>query len=198
MNSKTRQKLLEEYNKLSNPKPTTAIKYIFQYETVNVNVYFDAYDKASLSMCLILNFEKEYYYTSLNINNTNINTEYLKEIPSNILLAILDNNKKLDSFYQSIQTHIEEKTPYIINYKEDKFFNNTLKFNNYRKDLPFIDGIRKASMTDRTFNNLNATMGIKKNILERIRDSNLALVRTDDPKRRKNITLILEKLNIVV
>lgn len=198
MNIETQQQLLAEYSKLNNPRVTTAIKYYFQYKKVNVNIYFDAYDTANLSMCLILIFEKEYYYTSLNINNTEINTEYLKEIPPNILSAILDDNNQLISFYQSIETHIEQGEAIPINYMKDKFFKNTLSPNNGRKDLPFIRGIRRVPMTDKTFNNLYETMGIDRNILNQIRDRNITLVRTDKPEYRKNITLILEELNITI
>lgn len=195
MKAKTQQILQEQYNKLNSPKPTTAIKYYFQYEKVNVNIYFDAYDKSNLSMCLILNYEKEYYYTSLNINNTKIKTEYLEKIPINILSKILDENKQLNNFYDSIETHIENKKPKIINYKDDVLFKNTLSFSNHRKDLPFIRGIRKVPMTDKTFKNLNETLGININILRQIKDCNMTLVRTNNPELRKNITLILKDLD---
>lgn len=195
MRFETQQILLEQYNKLNSPKPTTAIKYYFQYEKVNVNVYFDAYDKSNLSMCLILNYEKEYYYTSLNVNNTKIKTEYLEKIPINILSKILDENKQLNNFYHSIESHIENAKFKIINYKDDILFKNTLSFSSHRKDLPFIRGIRKAQMTDKTFKNLNETMGIDINILKQIKGCNMTLVRADDPKLRKNITLILKDLD---
>lgn len=196
MRFETQQILLEQYSKLNNPKPTTAIKNYFQYKKVNVNVYFDAYDKSNLSMCLILNFEKEYYYTSLNINNTKIRKEHLEKIPPNILSAILDENNELDGFYNSIEINIKNGNFTTINYKKDTFFKNTLSFSNHRKDLPFIRGIRRVQMTDKTFKNLNETVGIDINILKQIKDCNMTLVRTDDPKLRKNITLILEELNI--
>lgn len=198
MRAKTQQILLEQYSKLNNPKATTAIKYLFHYKKVNVNVYFDAFDKSNLSMCLILNYEKEYYYTSLNINNTKIKTEYLEKIPTNILTEILDENNQLNSFYHSIETHIENEKYKIINYNDDVLFKNTLSFNNHRKDLPFIRGIRKVPMSDKTFKNLNETMGIDINILKQIRISNMTIVRTDNSDQRKSITIILKDLDVMI
>lgn len=199
MRLETKLKLLEKYNSLKNIRSTTAIKYLFQYNGVNVNIYFDAYDENNLSLCVILKLNKEYYYTSLNIQNTDIKTEYLYEIPLPILNAILDENRELKGFFNSIENHILNTKCFRINYDSDKdIFARTLKYNNHRKDLPFISHIRKVPMSDETFNNLIITMGISKEILCKIRDNKATLIRTDKPEKRKNITLILEELNIVL
>ena len=70
MKPETREKLLEEYQGLTYPKETTAIKYLYQFHQVNVNIFFDAFDSQNLNLSLVLVFQNNYYYTSLNINNT--------------------------------------------------------------------------------------------------------------------------------
>ncbi len=198
MRLETKLKLLEKYNNLSNPINTTAIKYYFVYNGVNVNIYFDAYDSYNLSLSLVLALDKEYYYTSLNIDNNDIKVEYLENIPNNILIRILDENNSLLMFFDNVEKHIMNTDSIIINYNSDKdIFARTLKYNNKeRKDLPFIKTKKRANMTDKTFNNLRSTMGISIEALNAIRNQNMTLVRTSDPAKRKNITIILEELNI--
>ncbi|PID47478.1 MAG: hypothetical protein CR967_04580, partial [Proteobacteria bacterium] len=100
MKAKVLHNLLQEYGKLKNPKETTAIKYWYQYNNVHVNVYFDSFDVNNPHLSIVLNFEKSYYYTSLNVKNTAVNKEYLVKIPMNILGKILSNSK-LDDFFNN-------------------------------------------------------------------------------------------------
>ena len=128
-------------------KKTTAIKYRSQYKGVNINIFFDAFDSNNLSLAMVLVYGIDYYYSSLNINNTTISKEYLARIPENILEQILDKNYMLDSFFRSIERHILLNNSTPINYNNDKIFSNTLKYCKSRKDLPFLSGTKKRTMT---------------------------------------------------
>lgn len=160
MKLETKEKLLEEYGELNFPKKTTAIKYWYQYKSVNINLFFDAFDPDNPNLSIILVYGKNYYYTSLNINSTTISKEYLVEVPTKILGQILDENNMLDAFFESVEKHIVSEKPKYINYKNDTIFTNTLKYYKNRKDLPFILGIRKVPMSNRMFNTLSETMSI--------------------------------------
>jgi len=190
----TKEKLLEEYSRLKSPKETTAIKYWYQYKCVNVNIFFDAFDGENLSLSMVLVYEKSYYYTSLNINNSRISKEYLVEIPRDILEQILDENNMLDNFFKSIEEHIVLENATFINYNNDKIFSNTLKYYKNRKDLPFLFGIRKVPMSNKMFNTLSETMSIDKTILKKIQENGITIVRTSDPTKRKKLTIILKGL----
>ena len=196
MKLETKEKLLEEYRGLSFPKETTAIKYWYQYNFVNVNIFFDAFDKDNPNLAMVLAYDNSYYYTSLNIKNTSITKEYLAKIPANILEQILDENNMLDSFFNNIEEHIISNKARWINYSNNEIFSrtlrNTLRDSKGRKDLPFLSGIKRVPMSNEMFNTLTQTMGIDKTILEKIQSSGITMVRTSDPTRRKKLTIILD------
>lgn len=111
---------------------------------------------------------------------------------------ILNSDKKLDDFFCSIDNHILYSHYTVINYSHDIYFKNTMKFNKNRSDLPFLYTIRKERMSDNTLNKLYETMGIDRQILVKIQNENLTLVRTADPLKRKSLTAILEGTEIKI
>ncbi|WP_077462585.1 hypothetical protein [Rodentibacter caecimuris] len=64
--------LIKKYNSLLKKEKSTTIKYYFIFNDVNVNLYFDAYDNNNPLLSMVLVSDKQYYYTSLNVNNENI------------------------------------------------------------------------------------------------------------------------------
>lgn len=99
MKESTKDHLVNIYKKIPEKTKATCLKFYYQYNNVNVNVYFDAFDSQSVSLSIVLAAEKNYYYTPLNILNTGIITEYLSEIPPLILKKILVDNH-LGDFYK--------------------------------------------------------------------------------------------------
>lgn len=81
------------------------IKYSFDYKTVNVNLYFDMFDSKIKTLNLVLRYEKNYYFTTLNVSNIEIPTQYLKEIPIEILNRIMDANNSLTAFFLTLNEH---------------------------------------------------------------------------------------------
>ncbi|EAM0891359.1 DNA repair protein Rad50, partial [Campylobacter coli] len=61
--------LLEKYNNAKYKKVGNCIKLHYQYHDVNVNLYFDGYDKNYPSTSIILAMDKSYYITSFNVDN---------------------------------------------------------------------------------------------------------------------------------
>lgn len=191
------EQLVEKYNELEHKAPYTCLKYHYKYNSVNVNLFFDAYDRKSLSFYLILSYEKKYYYTPLNIVNTNIQTEYLKKIPQEILKQILVENKLID-FYNYMEEYIMNNEPIPNSYSKDKIFKNTLNYSKDKTDLPFWHHIRRTRMSDETLNKLSAKADIPIDILRSIQKKNLTLVRTSDISKRKELTVILEGEGITI
>ena len=196
MRQEVRDHLMEEYNNLEFRRQFTAIKYRFRYNNVDVNIYFDAYDDKAPSMSMILAYDRVYYYTSLNINNTEVRTEYLEKIPFAILNQILDGSHHLISFFAEIEKHILENNRIVINYEKDTCFINTMKYSRLRTDLPFLQSLRKVNMPDDTLERLSETMGIDREILKKIQSEGFTIVRTDDIKKRKHLTAIIENAGI--
>ncbi|MCM1387614.1 MAG: hypothetical protein NC231_09810 [Bacillus sp. (in: Bacteria)] len=186
-----------QYSLLPYKRNITALKYAYNYNGVCVNLYFDGYDVDNPCFTMILVHDKNFYYTSLNVKDTNLTKQYLEEIPKNILCQILFENK-LDNFFEKVDNYILRNSPITINYNKDTIFVNTMKYNRGRHDLPFLQGTRKVHMQDKTLNNLAETMGIDRDVLLKIQSENITLVRTADVNRRKQLTIVLKSANITM
>lgn len=195
MDNRAKDKLIENYQRINNKKPEHCLKFRYVYNGVNVNIYFDYFDKKSMSFSLILVADKVFYFTSLNILNKGLNKEYLPKMPYEILSKILKDGK-LDDFYRNMETHILQDNPHINFYSKDKIFTNTLKFKKGDIDLPFWKTIRRQKMSVKTLINLSHRADISIEVLQKIRDNNLTLVRTAKPEERRELTLILNDHNI--
>lgn len=194
MRKSTKAHLINKYNSIIKKTNATCLKYCYQYNEVNVNVYFDAFDAESVVLSIVLTADDQYYYTPLNILNTGMKTEYLSNIPPQILGKILVNNS-LDEFYIDMERHLLQNNPYIIDYSRDKCFVNTIRHSGSKLDLPFWSCLRKVPMSDDTLYKLSARADITLETLQKIQRAGFTLVRTADPGKRKKLTLILEKLN---
>lgn len=194
-------KLNKDWNNLKIKARSSVLKYYFKFKGVNVNAYFDNYDKNLPNLSVILIKDKDYYYTSLNILNVNIHKEYLEAIPRNILRKIENENQHLDDFFDEIDNQVLRKDPVRTSYTKDKIYKNTIKYtvanNPNRKDLPFLSGLRhNAEMTKNTFKRLHATFGIKYSVLEQIQNKKMTLVRTTDIDKRKDLVVVLNGTGI--
>lgn len=72
MQANVRTKLLNDYSQLKYKGKGTCVKYRYDYNGVNVNLYFDAFDTDSNTLTMILSTEKQFYFTTLNSMNTRI------------------------------------------------------------------------------------------------------------------------------
>lgn len=198
MRQEVRNHLIKEYSDLKFRRQSTAIKYHFKHNSVNVNIFFDAYDDKTPSMSMILSYDRDYYYTSLNINNTEVRTEYLEHIPSVILNQILDESNHLDAFFADIEEHILEDNRIVINYERDTCFVNTMKYSRSRNDLPFLYSLRNVKMSNDMLERLSETMGINRENLKKIQSAGYTIVRTADINKRKRLTAIIGNTGILI
>ena len=195
MKTIVKEKLINDYKNLKYYKEGTFIRYHFMFNDVNVNVYFDAFDKQAVSFSLIMIYRNDYYYTSLNVNDTPNTTEYLHKIPSGILNKILVDNK-LNALFDKLESFIlNNKATYGL-YSKDIIFTNTMTYSCKREDLPFWKGIRHVRMSDDTLKRLRVTSNIDYSTLLNIQSKNLTLVKTRCPEERKDITVILKSVGI--
>lgn len=169
------------------------IKYSFDYKTVNVNLYFDMFDSKIKTLNLVLRYEKNYYFTTLNVSNIEIPTQYLKEIPIEILNRIMDANNSLTAFFLTLNEYVENNKPSIAKYSKDYSFKNALEYNKNEDNKPFLFCLRRVRMKDETLSLLMKTMDIPVYILKLIQSNGMTLVRTDKIKYRKEITAIMDE-----
>ncbi len=185
------------YNKLPYRDNDTCLKFRYDFNGVTVNLYFDAFDSFSVSFSMILSFNKKYYYTLLNILETNALSEYLPKIHNEMLEKILVDNK-LEQFFSLMERHLLEDNFKIIHYFQDKCYKNTLKFNNVEEDLPFWWYPKRVRMANETLLKLFARTDIPITILRDIQNRGFTLVRTSDPKLRTELVFILKQIGITI
>ena len=118
MQQETIEKLKKDYSQMKIKGNSSVIKYIFRFNSVNVNIYFDEFDKNIPNLSMILIKGDNYYYSSLNILSPEINVQYLEKIPLDILRSLLNNNK-LDKFFIKVENFILKNDCYITSYKKD-------------------------------------------------------------------------------
>ncbi|MBD5111395.1 MAG: hypothetical protein HDT42_02495 [Ruminococcaceae bacterium] len=198
MKKEVKDRLISEYDNLKHKERFTALKYCFRYNNVYVNIFFDNYDKNVPSMSMILAYNNKYYYTSLNIKNTAIRTEYFRKIPLDILERLLDENNHLGGFFESIETHILNSNKAVINYERDICFANTIRYSRSENDLPFLYSLRRTKMLNDTLEQLSETMGIDRFVLRKIQSEGFTIVRTDDVNKRKSLKAIIGNLDILI
>ena len=172
MKESTKLYLVNRYNRIPRKTKATCLKYHYLYNNVNVNVYFDAFETKSVALSIVLAADKKYYYTSLNIL------------------------KHLDNFYENMEKHLLEDNPYVNYYNKDTYFVNTIKYAKSKLDLPFWWCLRKVPMSDDTLKKLNVRADITLETLQKIQHEGYTLVRTADPEKRKELTLILQQVGI--
>lgn len=189
MQEHVRAKLLDDYSQLNFKGRSTCAKYRYTFNSVTVNLYFDAYDPDSNTLTMILGTEKKFYFTTLNVMNTHIRKEYLPKLPSIFLDKILV-NEELDEFFRYMENKILEIAPIPASYKKDKIFTNTIK---YQKDidLPFWWHLRQVPMSNDYIEILSDRADISRETLLKIQKEGFTLVRTDDVNKRRNLTIIL-------
>lgn len=201
--------LIAEYEKyFLNENKNGCLKIHYQCNNVSVNLFFDAYDKKSLALCIVLSYDKEDYLTSLNVRNileTN-KTIYLKECPKLILHQILSSERKMDSFYKNMREHIRD---YIVKSKNqqinlkcdygDKSFQNALeKSKNQQYRTPFLHHIRNTTMSEKQLTKLRDELDIPEEILIKLQTIGRTIVTTNDSLKRRTLTMILEEVGYKV
>lgn len=192
------EKLESDYDSLIDAKhsKSACVKYSFHFNNITANLYFDMFDTQLSSLNLVMIYLHNYYYTSLNASNISIPSQYLKQIPIEILSKILDSDKTLKSFFAKINDEILEKHPIRASYKTDYQFKYAIKYNKNKKNLPFLHHLRNIRMQDETLDLLYTTMDIPYKVLKVIQKHNMTLVRTDKLEYRKRLTLILQEYSI--
>ncbi|EAH7846341.1 hypothetical protein GAO61_01555 [Campylobacter jejuni] len=185
--------LKQKYLMLNLRKPQDCLKLSYQYHQVKVNTYFDYYEN-TFNLFLVLNYEKSYYFTPLNIDNLIVKNPYLNDVPKEILGQILDNGS-LKDFYDNMREHMIHDDVQKSNY-EDYEFKNGLKSNKNNDKNPFLSHLRKTPMSENHLNFLNAQFNISKYILQRIRAKGYTIVTTTNFSERKSLTLILNESSI--
>ena len=199
MNDRVLEKLINEYDSLGYKSKGTCIKYNITIDDVKVNLYFDNYDIDNPSLVMIIVYDGVYFFTNLAYRNGRF-SNFINFIDKSsddyrVICAIIDNNNSLNEFYTKIENNILNSNRMVTLYAKDRIFTNTMSYNKTaNKELPFIQTIKKAKMSDKMYDFILETMGVSKDVLNRFRNSGYTFVRTDDPVKRGKISFLINKL----
>ncbi|MCV3481579.1 DNA repair protein Rad50 [Campylobacter lari] len=189
--------LLKKYNDIQYKRLENCIKLYYQYHNVNVNLYFNGYDKNYPSAFMILSNEKSYHITTFNVDNFDEKNQYLKKIPNPILNLINDNENTLISFYNEMRRRIKKDNFQYINYSNDRIFTNTIKFNkNEETGNPFFHYLRIGQMSSKQFKKLSYSTNLSKEILMKIQRAGFTIVTTSNFLEAKDFSAELKRCNI--
>lgn len=196
--------LILEYKRcFTNNNKNDCLKISYQHNSVGVNLFFDAYDEQSLALSIILNYGKECYFTPIDIRYFEFkNIFFLKDCPSAILYQIMSPERKLNLFCKNMREHIEE---YITKSKNqqinlkcdygDECFREALeKSKNKHYITPFLHHIRNTKMSNEQFTRLKDEISIDKETLKKLQKNGRTIVTTNDPLKRKTLTMILDEV----
>ncbi|MBR1453119.1 MAG: hypothetical protein IJ593_00510 [Lachnospiraceae bacterium] len=199
MNDGVLKKLINEYDSLDDKSEETCIKYIITIGDVKVNLYFDNYDIENPSLVMIIVYDGVFFFTNLSYSNGRF-SNFINFIDKSsddyrVICAIMDEDNSLNEFYARIENRILNSNRKVTLYVKDKIFTNTMLYNKKaNKELPFIQTIKKAKMSDEMYDFILETMGVSKDVLNRFRDSGYTFVRTGDLAKRRKISFLINKL----
>lgn len=199
MNRSVFEKLVKEYDSLDNKSKETCIKYNITIGDVKVNLYFDNYDIENPSLVMIIVYDGVFFFTNLSYSNGHF-SNFINFIDKSsddyrVICEIMDEDNSLNEFYAKIENHILNNNRIVTLYVKDKIFTNTMSYNKKaNKELPFIQTIKKAKMSDEMYDFILETMGVSKDVLSRFRNSGYTFVRTGDPAKRSKISFLINKL----
>lgn len=200
MIDKVLEKLINEYSSLKYKGKDTCIKYnIAISDDTKVNLYFDNYDSDNPNLVMIIVYDGIYFFTNLAYRDGRfsnfINFINKSSDDYRVICTIMDEDNSLNEFYAKIENHILNSNGIVTLYAKDKIFTNKMSYNKKaNKELPFIQTIKKAKMSDEMYNFILETMGVSKDVLNRFRDSGYTFVRTDDSAKRSKISFLINKL----
>ncbi|WP_251423742.1 hypothetical protein [Veillonella agrestimuris] len=195
MKTTVKNRLIEAYNQLETDDAKTAIKYHFEYNLVQVNLYFDNYDFKNPSLCIFLKYKEHSYFTTLKMNNTGGSNQYLDKLNSTIRHQIIDDNGKLLSFFECIDTHILERRFEKIYYGTDKSFNqamNSKRKENGNEEFSFIKGIKRGIMSDKMENWVLQNTSVNYGDIKLVKTKKYTFIRTNDITKRIKLDIIFE------
>ena len=200
MIDKVLEKLINEYSSLKYKGKDTCIKYnIAISDDTKINLYFDNYDSDNQNLVMIIVYDGIFFFTNLVYRNgcfsNFINFINKSSDDYRVICTIMDEDNSLNEFYDKVENHILNSNGIVTLYAKDKIFTNTMSYNKKaNKELPFIQTIKKAKMSDEMYNFILETMGVSKDVLKRFRDSGYTFVRTDDSTKRSKISFLINKL----
>lgn len=196
--------LISEYKRcFPNSNKNDCLKISYKYNGVDVNLFFDSYDEKSLALSIILNYEKECYFTPIDIKYFAYkNIFFLKDCPGAILCQIMSSERKLNLFCKNmrerIENYIAKSKNQQINLKcdySDECFRESLgKSKNNICITPFLHHIRNTKMSKEQFIRLKDELIIDKETLIKLQREGKTIVTTNDPLKRKTLTMVLDEV----
>lgn len=190
MDKKILDYLEKIYTEKKFKKKETCIKTFFSYNGVNINVYFDNYDKKNPVLHVVFHLKNIYYLKTFNFVNMK---KYLSNVPPEILTQLKYENQ-LEDFYTRLEQVMNENKWIPANYEKDYFYKEAFK--KTKLDIqPFFWHLRKENMQQAHKELLYKNLNISLDDLDYIQKKGFTVVTTSDIKKRN---ILIDSINNMI
>lgn len=187
-------KRLYAYFKRNELGKATGMKFMYRFQEVEVNVYFDGYDEKIPVMILVLKHKDVYSFLPCNVRELSEETFAKYDIPEQMKAQLL-NQQSFHLFLDRLAHEIAAEECIIRNYKADLRFKRLEQREYQRYGMyPFFGGIVKGVMEDGYLEKLHTRMTMSKDVLRRIQQSGHTVVTVERCKERKKLASELLKI----
>ena len=172
----------------------TGMKFMYEFQGVEVSVYFDGYDEKIPVMILVLKYKDAYSFLPCNIHELSEETFVKYDIPDKIRTQLLHQGT-FSLFLESLIAEINTEQCIMRNYKADLRFKRLEQWEYEKSGMhPFFGGIVKGVMEDVYLERLHTCLTMSKEILRRIQQSGHTVITVERCKERKKLSSELLKI----
>lgn len=185
--------LFEDFQKNELGK-ATVMKFIYDFQNVEVSAYFDGYDEKMPMLTLLLKYKSKMNFLALNLYDLSEKTIEHASIDEEIREKILyDNSYK--EFINCLFQELQNKEYVFRNYKADLPFKQVHKEQYERFGIyPFFGGFEKGKMESKDMELLFQRFTISWEMLEMLRRKGFTIRTVGKCKERKKLEKELAKL----
>lgn len=172
----------------------TCLKFMYYFNKMEVNVYFDGYDEDLPHLALLLKYQGEYSFLLCNIEKLSEKTFECSDIKEEIKEQMLCGGS-FQKFTECLMEQISTEEFILRNYKSDLAFKCFAKQGYEEKGiLPFFGGFQKGNMRDWEVERFHSCFPISKEALLFAKKKGYKMITVYHCKDRKKIRKEWEKL----
>ncbi len=185
--------LFEEFQKSELGK-ATMMKFIYNFQGVEVSAYFDGYDERMPMLTLILKYKNQVNFLALNLYEVSEKSIEHADINEEIRERILYDNS-YEQFLNQLYQELQSKEYVLRNYKADLPFKQVQREQYERFGIyPFFGGFEEGKMEPRDMELLYQRFSVSWELLETLQKKGFSIRTVGKCKERKKIEKELAKL----
>lgn len=185
--------LFEDFQKNELGK-ATVMKFIYDFQGVEVSVYFDGYDEKMPMLTLILKYKNQVNFLALNLYVLSEKSIECAEISEEIKEKLSKDNS-YEPFIERLFLELQNKEYVFRNYKADLPFKQVQREQYERYGTyPFFGGFEKGKMENEDMEFFYQRFTVPWELLEMLQKKGITIRTVEKCKERKKMEKELAKL----